>query len=56
MYMQHKGLLRDFYRYFREHADGDAADVRAVEHVFGLKITEIEPAFIAWVKTLKFER
>jgi len=56
MYMQHKGLLRGFYRYFRGHADGDGADVRAIEHVFGRKITEIEPAFIAWVKTLKFER
>jgi hypothetical protein len=56
MYMQHKGLLREFYRHFRGHADGDAADVRAIEHVFGLKIAQIEPAFIAWVKTLKFER
>jgi hypothetical protein len=56
MYMQHKGLLRDFYRHFRGHADGDAADVRAIEHVFGRKIAQIEPAFIAWVKTLKFER
>ena len=56
MYMQHKGLLREFYRYFRDHADGDAADVSAIEHVFGLKIAEIEPAFIAWVKTLKFQR
>jgi hypothetical protein len=56
MYMQHKGLLREFYRHFRAHADGDAADVRAIEHVFGLKIAQIEPAFIAWVKTLRFER
>jgi hypothetical protein len=56
MYMQHKGLLREFYRHFRGHADGDAADVRAVEHVFGRKIAQIEPAFIAYVKTLKFER
>jgi hypothetical protein len=56
MYMQHKGLLREFYRHFRDHAEGAAADVRAIEHVFGRKITEIEPAFIAYVKTLKFER
>jgi len=56
MYMQHAGLLREFYRYFRGHAVGDAADVRAIEHVFGRKISEIEPAFIAYVKTLKFER
>jgi len=55
LYMQHKGLLREFYRHFRDHADGDQPDVRAIEHVFGRKIAEIEPAFIAWVKTLKFE-
>ncbi len=56
MYMQHKGLLVKFYRYFREHAKGDDADVRAVEHIFGRKISDIEPAFLAWVMTLKFER
>lgn len=56
MYMQHKGVLVKFYRHFREHAAGDGADVRAVEHIFGKKIPEIEPAFLAWVMTLKFER
>jgi hypothetical protein len=56
MYMQQKGLLRDFYRHFRKNHDGSGADVAAVEHVFGKKIAKIEPAFIAWVKTLKFGR
>jgi len=56
MYMQHKGLLKKFYRYFREHAKGDGADVHAIEHVFGRNISEVEPAFIAWAMTLKFER
>jgi hypothetical protein len=56
MYMQHKGVLRDFYKYFRSHADGEDADVLAIEHVFGKKIAQIEPEFIAWVKTLKFGR
>ncbi len=56
MYMQHKGLLVKFYRHFREHSTGDGADVRAIEHIFGQKIPEIEPAFIKWVMTLKFRR
>ena len=56
MYMQKKKLLRTFYRYFRDHAEGKGADVAAIEHVFGKKIGEIEPEFIAWVKTLKFRR
>lgn len=56
MYMQHKGLLVKFYRYFREHAKGDGADIRAIEHIFGQKISDIEPAFLAWTMTLKFGR
>ena len=54
MYMQHKGVLREFYRYYRGHVEGKGAGVAAVEQVFGKKIGEIEPEFIAWVKTLKF--
>ncbi len=56
MYMRHKGLLVKFYRHFREHASGDGADIRAIEHVFGRKISDIEPAFLAWAMTLKFQR
>ncbi len=56
MYMQHKGLLVKFYRYFREHAKGDGADILAIEHVFGQKISDIELAFLTWVMTIKFER
>lgn len=56
MYMQHKGVLREFYRHFRKNATGSRADVKAVEHVFDKKIDKIEPEFLAWVKTLRFGR
>ncbi|MCD6303932.1 MAG: hypothetical protein J7M21_03100 [Planctomycetes bacterium] len=52
MYMQKRGVLRDFYKYFRAHHRGEGADVRAVEHVFGRKIERIEKDFLAWLKTL----
>jgi hypothetical protein len=55
-YMQEKGLLAKFYAYLRDNNNGDEASVKAVEHVFGRKIEEVEKDFLAWVKTLKFPR
>jgi hypothetical protein len=54
MYMQTRGLLRKFYQHFRAHHSGRDADVKAIEHVFGRPLAQIEPEFVAWVKTLKF--
>jgi hypothetical protein len=56
MYMQTKGLLREFHKHFRAHHSGRNADVQAIEHVFGRKIGDVEKTFIAWVKTLRFRR
>jgi len=56
MYMQTKGLLRKFYKHFRAHHSARNADVRAIEHVFGRKIDQVEKPYIAWVKTLRFRR
>jgi len=55
MYMQERGLLGKFYRHFRGSSGGADADVRAVEHVFGRKIEQVEGDFLAWVKTLRWE-
>jgi hypothetical protein len=56
MYMQTKGLLKDFYRYFRARHSGQGDDVKAIEHVFDQKLPEIEKAYLAWVKTLRVDR
>ena len=58
MYMQKQHLLKTFYEHFRgAHKGGRAVDdVKAIEHVFGKKLPEIETAFIAWVKTLRYRR
>jgi len=56
MYMQTRGLLRKFYKHFRANHAGSGADVKAVEHVFGKKIEQVDKAFVAWVKALRFDR
>ena len=56
MYMQEKGVLLKFYRHFREHHDGDGADVNAIETIFGRDIDDVDKLFVAWVKTLRFRR
>ena len=55
MYMQHRGVLGEFYARFRGRRDAKKADVEAVEHVFARKIDEVEADFIRWVKTLRFD-
>jgi len=54
MYMQKRGVLAKFYRHFRARHDGADADVKAVEHVFGKPIAQVDADFRAWVGTLKF--
>ena len=57
MYLQRQGLLGKFYRQLRDHYDGAAdADVRAVEHVTGKKIAQVEKDYLAWVMTLHYQK
>ncbi|MBL7133847.1 MAG: hypothetical protein ISS78_07100 [Phycisphaerae bacterium] len=58
MYMQQQGVLKKFYTHFRKaHKAGRPVDdVKAIEHVFGRKLPQIEKAFVAWVKTLRYRR
>lgn len=52
MYLQSQGLLKKFYKYYRDHHDGANAEVSAIETVTGMKIDEVEKAYLAYVKTL----
>ena len=56
MYMQHRGLLKQFYKHFRNHHDGEDAGVEAVEGVFGKGIDLVEQDFIAWAIALRYGR
>jgi len=53
MYMQHRGKLREFYTYYRDHREGGG--VAAIEHVLGERIGEVEASYVAWVKGLRLE-
>lgn len=57
MYMQHKGLLRKFYAYFRKTFKPKTPnDVKAIEHILGEPIGQVDRAMRSWVRTLKYER
>jgi len=55
MYMQERGLLKDFYACYRDHAKGEDAAVAAIQKTFGTGIDKVEPEFLQWVGTLKWE-
>jgi hypothetical protein len=54
MYMQTRGLLKDFYVYLRDHSGQRDAAVAGVEKLFKDKIEHVEKDYVAWVKTLRF--
>ena len=53
LFMQRKGLLKDFYAFFREHHDQEGDDVKALEKVFGKGIAATEQDYLAFVRALK---
>jgi hypothetical protein len=55
MYMQEQGVLRDFYKQFRDNYDSDKSGIDTIEKVFGKNLSAIEKDYLAWVKTLKYE-
>mgnify|MGYP006293213997 CR=1 FL=1 len=56
-YMQKRGLLGAFYRRFRDtHRPGRPTDVACVERTFGQGLDEIDRAFRAWLRTLRYRR
>ena len=56
MYLQHKGLLRRFYREFRRNVANDPTGARTLEAVTGKSIPELQKDWLAWVGTLRFGR
>jgi hypothetical protein len=56
MYMQQEGLLETLYRLFRDNHEKDPTGISMVEEVFEKKLTEIEPAWLAWVGTIHYRR
>ena len=52
LYVQERGLLKQLYAHFREHVGEDPTGRKSLEAVLGRPLAEIEPAWLAWVRTL----
>lgn len=55
LYMQEHGVLKKFYREFRDGFKKDETGKKYLEQVFGKGIDEIDKEYIQWVKTLRYE-
>lgn len=55
MYLQEKGMLKKFYKLFRDTYSEDNTGKKQIESVYGKTLTELETDYLAWVKTLKYE-
>ena len=56
MYLQHKGLLRRFYREFRANVQKDPTGAKTLEALTGKTLPELQKDWLAWVRTLRFTR
>jgi hypothetical protein len=56
MYLQRLGLLRGFYREFRDNVKKDPTGAKTLAAVTGKSIPDLEKEWAAWVKTLRFRR
>ncbi|MGH2574370.1 MAG: hypothetical protein ACRDFC_01580 [Ignavibacteria bacterium] len=55
MYLQEKGLLKKYYRQFREKYGEDKTGKKFMEELLNKKLDEIEEDYIKWVGGLKYE-
>ena len=57
MYLQKKKKLVEFYRYFRDtYQETSPNDVKAIEHVMGKPIDEVEKEYLNWVRPLRLKK
>jgi hypothetical protein len=55
MFLQDKGLLKKFYKNFRDTYNDDNTGKKQLESIYGKPISDLESDYLAWVKTLKYE-
>ena len=55
LYLQNKGLLRKFYKTFRDGYNRDNSGKIFLEQVTGHTLKEIDLDFVSWAMTLKYE-
>lgn len=55
MYLQEQGLLKKYYKHFRDTYKDDNTGITQMEKITGKSISELDAEYVAWVKTLKYE-
>ncbi len=55
MYLQEQGLLKKYYKHFRDTYNSDNTGISQMEKITGKSISELDADYVAWVKTLKYE-
>jgi hypothetical protein len=55
MYLQEKGLLKKFYKSFKDTYTNDNTGKTQLEKITGKSINELDKEYVDWVKTLKYE-
>ena len=55
LYLQEKGVLKNFYKNFRDRFSEDNSGKKFLEEVLDMKLSKIEKEYIDWAKTLKQE-
>ncbi|HMQ81069.1 MAG TPA: hypothetical protein PKE39_16805 [Ignavibacteria bacterium] len=55
MYLQEQGLLKKYYKHFRDTYNSDNTGITQMEKITGRSISELDADYVAWVKTLKYE-
>ncbi len=56
LYLQEKELLGKFYVTFKATFEKDSTGITALEKVTGQTLDKLQPAWIAWVKKLRYRR
>jgi hypothetical protein len=55
LYLQHRGVLEEFYRTFRDDAPDDPTGIQALRHIFPkTSLAALDTAFRRWVLTLRW--
>jgi hypothetical protein len=54
--MQEKGILKKFYKTFRDNYSEDNTGKKFLEQMFGKSLNEIDTEYVNWVKTLKYNK
>ena len=54
MFLQEKGMLREYYKAFRDNYESDKTGRNTLEELYGKNLSGIEKDYLNWVETLEY--